>query len=69
MTDRNEYAMERVQRCSLCREAGHNRTSCVQRLQCRMERVNADLVLKEAEVDRLQRVLANLTVEATIRII
>ena len=55
--------MDPVQRWSLRREAGHNRTSCIRRLHGRIEHVEADLILKEAEVVRLHTVLADLKVE------
>ena len=57
------------QRCSLCKAAGHNRSSCIRRLHGEIERIEAELVSKEAEVDRLQSLVAGLKVEATRRIV
>ena len=61
--DEHVYAMDPKQRCSLCREGGHNRTTCIRRLHGRIERVEEEILLKKAEVDRLQIVVANLKVE------
>jgi hypothetical protein len=55
--------------CSLCNAPGHNRSSCIRRLHAEIERIEADLVTKEAEVDRLQRRVAGLKVEETRRIL
>ena len=54
--------------CSLCNARGHNRSSCIRRLHAEIERIEADLVTKEAEVDRLQTLVAGLKVEETKRI-
>ena len=55
--------------CSLCRARGHNRHSCIRRLHAEIERIEAELVSKEAEVDRLQSLVAGLKVEETRRIV
>ena len=55
--------------CSLCNAPGHNRSSCIRRLHAEIEQIEADLVTKEAEVDRLQSRVACLTVEETRRIL
>ena len=55
--------------CSLCNAPGQNRPSCIRRLHAEIERIEADLVTKEAEVDRLQRLVAGLKVEETRRIV
>ena len=57
------------QRCSLCKTAGHNCSSCIRRLHGEIERIEAELVSKEAEVDRLQSLVAGLKVEETRRIV
>ena len=54
--------------CSLCNAPGHNRSSCIRRLHAEIECIEAELVAKEAEVDRLQGRVACLKVEETRRI-